>query len=37
MNGTIGEAKYLQKGSGDFIPFKLAILNTNCAQIEKML
>ena len=37
MNGTIGEAKYLWKSNGDFIPFRLMITGSNCNEINKML
>ena len=30
MNGTIGAATYLRKGSGDYIPLRLRISGTNC-------
>ena len=37
MNKTIGEAKYLQKGNGDYIPFRVAISDINCDTINSML
>ena len=37
MNKTIGEAKYLQKSSGDYIPFSIKMFNTNCHKIDQMI
>ena len=34
---TIGEAKYLKKGSGDYIPFRMELMFTNCDKINEML
>ena len=37
MYDTIGNATYLKKGSGDYVPFRLRIEDTNCNKIIKML
>ncbi len=37
MNKTIRAAKYLQKGNGDYIPFRLEIRKRSCNQINKVL
>ena len=34
---TIGEATYFQKRNGDYIPFKLEILNANFTKITQIL
>jgi hypothetical protein len=36
-NKTIGEAKYLQKGNGDYIPFRMEIEGSNCDKFNKMI
>ena len=37
MYGTIGNATYLRKGTGDYIPFRLKMEHANCKKIDKML
>ena len=37
MKETIGNATYLRKGSGDYIPFRLEMIGTNCTIIDQML
>ena len=37
MNQTIGKATYLEKGNGDYIPFRLWMRGINCNEIDEML
>ena len=39
MNGNkiIGEAQYLNKSNGDYIPFRIKMTNTNCHKIRPIL
>ena len=36
-NKTIGEAKYLQKSSGDYIPFRMEFIDSDCDLINEIL
>ena len=36
-NKTIGEAKYLQKGNGDYIPFRIRIKVYKCETITPII
>ena len=37
MKRTIGNATYITKGNGDYIPFRIEMRGTNCDYINEML